>query len=624
MTAISAGNWSALCTDNENVDELLNDLCVRLKVSKPYTGFSPQLVGELFTALTSIQIPKNLTPLELISHVTRILSEEVVRAPLDHLDATELSQGQPEAVQDLLEIFTACVHLRDIESSTTTSALSRNSMSVGGGITAITSGNPNGSTTSFESNLSSSSASSSSSSGFGGAEQRKDSPLGSSVNCNCESMSSELSSFSSSLSEPTQDIQLPCQLCQYLARFSFEQPTASDLLHTNNGNSASPIIIAHDDQTAEPIKPSSSAVLPKPIFNRHSTFTNSSRVQASAVRASVGAVRLNGITRPSKLLRMNSRDISKQEPKTTGEQRRELREMANVAKHKFDEEKKLTPLKLQKRSTKSFKNDVIISQPSTLRPVPMPAPESAIRFGTCDTKPASVNKDEAVDECAWAEVSPHMARVLKKQYSQHLQWMASHGTSEDGLKKLEKEYEDLLERHTARSNQVRKEICEQARVTALSTQKGVAASIRNLRTYARTQEQQLAHNQLEIERIARSKETRRRMAEERLLRETFTEGMRLQKKQLLSLNRELAEKRGLERDRHQIYIQGMEHFYRTQLDMLQETLERQARDGRIRTGAQMTLLRDMRKELRAKLDDEMKALREAAIIDFDRAFDSSI
>lgn len=79
--------------------------------------------------------------------------------------------------------------------------------------------------------------------------------------------------------------------------------------------------------------------------------------------------------------------------------------------------------------------------------------------------------------------------------------------------------------------------------------------MRNIRKFARTQEQQLAHAQLEIERVERSKEARRRLAEERLLRETFTEAMRLQKSQLLDLNRELAEQRGRERDRHEIYMQ---------------------------------------------------------------------
>lgn len=71
------------------------------------------------------------------------------------------------------------------------------------------------------------------------------------------------------------------------------------------------------------------------------------------------------------------------------------------------------------------------------------------------------------------------------------------------------------------------------------------------------------------------------------------------------------------------YLQGMEHFYRTQLDMLHEAVEREARDGQIRTGAQIALLRDMRKELRAKLDEEMKALREIANMDFDKTFDDT-
>lgn len=66
----------------------------------------------------------------------------------------------------------------------------------------------------------------------------------------------------------------------------------------------------------------------------------------------------------------------------------------------------------------------------------------------------------------------------------------------------------------------------------------------------------------------------------------------------------------------------MEHFYRTQLNMLQDALEREARNGRMRTGAQIALLRDIRKELQLKLDEEMKNLREIASMDFDQPFSS--
>lgn len=56
--------------------------------------------------------------------------------------------------------------------------------------------------------------------------------------------------------------------------------------------------------------------------------------------------------------------------------------------------------------------------------------------------------------------------------------------------------------------------------------------------------------------------------------------------------------------------------------MLQDALEREARNGRMRTGAQIALLRDIRKELQLKLDEEMKNLREIASMDFDQPFSS--
>lgn len=61
----------------------------------------------------------------------------------------------------------------------------------------------------------------------------------------------------------------------------------------------------------------------------------------------------------------------------------------------------------------------------------------------------------------------------------------------------------------------------------------------------------------------------------------------------------------------------MQHFYKTQLDMLHEALEREAHDSRVRTSAQAALLRDMRNELRVKLDEEMRTLKEIASLEFD-------
>lgn len=112
MLASSVENKRAQCTGNGNCGELLKELCSQLNVPLPEDGFSAELIGVLFSSLTSIQIPKDLSPLELIRYVLRILSEEVVRAPLDHLDAKELLQGQPETVQvyflfQLLHVQTA-------------------------------------------------------------------------------------------------------------------------------------------------------------------------------------------------------------------------------------------------------------------------------------------------------------------------------------------------------------------------------------------------------------------------------------------------------------------------------------------------------------------------------------
>lgn len=186
--------------------------------------------------------------------------------------------------------------------------------------------------------------------------------------------------------------------------------------------------------------------------------------------------RLNMNIRPSKNLRLND-IVSKPSKICLLNQRRETRKTPNTTKRKLNEEKKTLGIhKLQGKNMKLCKNNVIFDRTSSLQPVPLPAPESVLTQTSVACNLQSSCIDDATHENPMgnpSNVSPHLARVLKKQYTQHLQWMASHGTSEASLRRLEKDYEDLLERYATRSKQIRKEICEQARVAALKTQKGM-------------------------------------------------------------------------------------------------------------------------------------------------------
>lgn len=122
----------------------------------------------------------------------------------------------------------------------------------------------------------------------------------------------------------------------------------------------------------------------------------------------------------------------------------------------------------QRPTFPAHKKNVIKTVSVGLKPDRMPPPENGL-----DIQPNEGDDDGVVDAAIEeTRISPHLVRVLRKQYDQHMQWMKSHGVSETGFKKLERDYENLIENHTARVKQMRVEAANQNRISLLKTQKG--------------------------------------------------------------------------------------------------------------------------------------------------------
>ncbi|XP_003740968.1 uncharacterized protein LOC100899459 [Galendromus occidentalis] len=550
---------------SESTQKLLETLChqVDIPVELPTTS----LLVRLFTAVTAIKLPSDLPPLEQLTKLLAILGDEVVHAPLDHIKPADLAAGENEALYDLLEILTTCAHLRD-DSVTSTSDEMTTAESC---------------QTSLHSALSSLKASNSASASDSSSSSSSDSLFSSETSCStCDSASASSSSLSSRsrstlFSEVTQEIDIACRLCEYLSnhRRVRSSDSGSELSESREQEESSTSSIGAINEAHPPAAPERNPQSSCPL-------------------------------RPSKAQRVNHSAAAAAGKRL--EARRALRANAIDASKKFHQTVPCCRNKPPPRKTFPAHNKNVIKPVGLgLKPERMPPPGNGL-----ETQRANGGDEEIVEETIVEEntISPHLVRVLRKQYDQHLQWMKSHGASESGFRKLERDYENLIESHTSRVKQMRAEAVAQNRVSLLKAQKGITHTVRNLQSHAKTQATQLAHVQLEAERLQRSKEAKMRLAEEKLLRETFVESMRIQKEQLLSMKRNLADERYREADKHKIYMQGLEHFYRTQLDMLAETLDKEHRDGELRNSAQMALLRGMRKELKEKLDKEVAFLKD--------------
>lgn len=244
---------------------------------------------------------------------------------------------------------------------------------------------------------------------------------------------------------------MPCKLCQYLASHPLTEQKTSK---TFSASAVTRFDSTSDSAGLQRHLPNSSN---KP--SHRITFHKSCFAQTATNQNSDKQTKTNGPTtcdiglslRPSKSLRSNNAIIQRSS-KLTGRE--------NTIKPKVEE-----------RNAKQCHGNVILLKSLPLQPVPLPPPESAFSSDSCTIPPRFQETSDNVAE--GSTISPHLMRVLKKQYSQHLEWMASHGTNEAGLRKLEKDYEDFMQRHTVRFNQIRKEMSEQARVNALKTQKGM-------------------------------------------------------------------------------------------------------------------------------------------------------
>ena len=239
-------------------------------------------------------------------------------------------------------------------------------------------------------------------------------------------------------SEVTQEIDFGCRLCHYLSSHRLSRAATVDSVENDSSEPGVSSAASSDDHE-----------LP------------SSRAGASITQPS-------SHIRPSKAQRLNQNPVAIVGKRL--EARRYLRTSAQEASNKLRQAVPACRNRLPTRTAFPAHNRNVIKTASVgLKPKKMPPPENGLENQSDEAADENLVEDGAVDE---SRISPHLVRVLRKQYNQHLQWMKSHGASESGFKKLERDYENLIESHTARVKQMRAEAVSQNRVTLLKAQKG--------------------------------------------------------------------------------------------------------------------------------------------------------
>nr|XP_060619083.1 centrosomal protein of 95 kDa [Anolis sagrei ordinatus] len=118
----------------------------------------------------------------------------------------------------------------------------------------------------------------------------------------------------------------------------------------------------------------------------------------------------------------------------------------------------------------------------------------------------------------------------------------------------------------------------------------------------------------------RAKMMRARTREERIFKSLFEEGLDIQKQRLHELRAYAKEKRAEQKKKHQDELESMENYYRNQFSMLAEAVAEERHEIQTREKAHANTLNKVKRELRSKMEKEIKELQDMIMQNDDDTF----
>ncbi|XP_073435890.1 centrosomal protein of 95 kDa isoform X2 [Dendrobates tinctorius] len=118
----------------------------------------------------------------------------------------------------------------------------------------------------------------------------------------------------------------------------------------------------------------------------------------------------------------------------------------------------------------------------------------------------------------------------------------------------------------------------------------------------------------------RAKLLRARTREEQMFQQLFAEGLELQKQRLRQVRSYAKEQREEQRRRHQDELESMENYYKDQFSMIADAVTQERQQLQTREKAQSKNVRQMKRELRAKMEKEIQDLQEMILRTDEDAF----
>lgn len=180
--------------------------------------------------------------------------------------------------------------------------------------------------------------------------------------------------------------------------------------------------------------------------------------------------------------------------------------------------------------------------------------------------------------------------------------------------------EEAEQRQEIMVNIMKKELEHAQRLKEIKDRKATTISTRNRLHERRMQSARSRNYYDEYQVRMRAKMLKRRTKEEMVFKKLFRDGLDIQRERIKELRKYAGEQRESQAKVQRDEIESMENYYRDQFEMLAESIAKEKKELMIRERAQQKVLGQMKKDIRKKMETEIKHLQEHLVHDDDDAY----
>lgn len=224
-----------------------------------------------------------------------------------------------------------------------------------------------------------------------------------------------------------------------------------------------------------------------------------------------------------------------------------------------------------------------------------------------------------LEEFPFLHVSPQTAHSMWQIQERHLNSVLKLGT-EVKTSKTQRMIEEAERRQEALVGILKKDLDHNLRMREKQEQQQQQRTVRAKLREKRQVSARARRYYDEYELRMRARMLKRRTREEQIFKKLFQDGLDIQKQRIRELREYAKEKREALAERQQNEIASLENFYRDQFALLAEGIARERFEMEVREKAQEKVVLQMRKELRCKLERDVKEFQETLQRDEDSAY----